>query len=205
MWKRPHPSEDGEALRIAGDYARQEPASTPPIPVLDSLQPATRSAHWFVLFTASRHEKRVATHLANRQIECYLPLYRSCRKWSDGTRITLDLPLFPNYVFIRMHRGERGSVLAVPGVLSVVGGTGGELAQLPDATIDELKTGLHLGKAQPHPLIMVGQKVRIRAGSLAGLNGIVVRNKSSFRVVITLEQIMRSYAVEVDLEDVELL
>jgi transcription antitermination factor NusG len=58
-------------------------------------------------------------------------------------------------------------------------------------------------EAQPHPLVTVGQKVRIRGGALAGLEGIVVRNKNSFRVVMTLEHIMQSYAIEVDLEDLE--
>ncbi len=48
-----------------------------------------------------------------------------------------------------------------------------------------------------------GQRVRIRSGALEGLEGIVVRNKNSVRVVMTLEHIMQSYAVEVDIEDLE--
>jgi transcription antitermination factor NusG len=74
---------------------------------------------------------------------------------------------------------------------------------LPDATIDALRAGLELRPAQPHPFMTAGQRVRIRSGALAGLEGIVVRNKNSFRVVMTLEHIMQSYAVEVDLEDLE--
>jgi transcription antitermination factor NusG len=76
------------------------------------------------VYTTSRHEKRVAQHLSLREIEYYLPLYRSERKWSDGSRVTLELPLFPGYLFVRIKRTERVRVLEVPGALSVVGGNG---------------------------------------------------------------------------------
>jgi transcription antitermination factor NusG len=141
--------------------------------------------------------------LSQRQIEFYLPLYRTQRKWSDGSRVTLELPLFPGYLFIHIRRNERVRVLGVPGALAVVGGTGGEPASLPDSTIEALRSGLELRPAQPHPLMTAGQRVRIRSGALAGFEGIVVRNKNSFRVVMTLEHIMQSYSVEVDLEDLE--
>jgi len=170
---------------------------------LDSHPIAMTSSKWFALYTTSRHEKRVAQHLSQHQIECYLPLYRAERKWSDGSRVTLELPLFPSYLFIHIPRNERTRVLGIPGALAVVGGTGGEPAALPDATIDSLRTGLKLRSAQPHPFVTAGQKVRIRSGAFAGFDGIVVRSKNCFRVVLTLEHIMQSYAVEVDLSDLE--
>jgi len=117
--------------------------------------------------------------------------------------VSLDLPLFPGYVFIRIPRSERRSVLTVPGAVAVVGGTGGEPAPVPDATIDALQTGLRQRLAQPHPPMTAGQRARIRSGALAGFEGIVVRSKNGFRVVLTLEHIMQSYAVEVDLNDLE--
>jgi transcription antitermination factor NusG len=162
-----------------------------------------QSPRWFALYTASRHEKRVAQHLGQRDIEFYLPLYKSSRKWSDGSRVTLDLPRFPGYLFIHIQRGERSRVLGVPGALAVVGGTGGEPAWLPDAAIDALRSGLETRLARPHPLLTVGQRARIRSGALTGFEGVVVRNKNSFRVVLTVEHIMQSYAVEVALEDLE--
>lgn len=167
------------------------------------LSSGAQTPRWFALYTASRHEKRVAQHLRQREIDFYLPLYKSERKWSDGSRVTLDLPLFPGYLFIHIQRSERNRVLGVPGALAVVGGTGGEPAWLPDATIDALRTGLEARPAQPHPLLTVGQRVRIRSGALSGFEGIVTRNKNSFRVVLTVEHIMQSYAVEVALEDIE--
>ena len=163
----------------------------------------TKSAAWFAVYTACRHEKRIAQHLALREIEHYLPLYRADRKWRDGSRVTVELPLFPGYIFVRIDLSERVSVLSVPGAVAVVGGTGGAPAPLPDAAIEALRVGTRAHRIEPHPLLRVGESARIRAGAFAGLIGIVVRKKGSFRIVLTLEQIMQSVAVELDEEDVE--
>jgi transcription antitermination factor NusG len=164
---------------------------------------AQAAPKWFAVYTSPRHEKRVDQHLGMREIEHYLPLYRTQRKWSDGSRVTLDLPLFPGYIFVRIKRTQRVRVLEVPGVVAVVGGTGGEPAYLPEADIEALRSGLPLCRVEPHPLLKVGQRARIRAGAFAGMEGIVVRKKNSFRVVLTLDTIMQSFAVEVDGGDLE--
>jgi transcription antitermination factor NusG len=161
--------------------------------------------NWFAVYTSSRHEKRVNQQLEMREIEHYLPLYRTQRKWSDGSRVTLDLPLFPGYIFVCIQRAQRVRVLEVPGVLTIVGGTGGEPASLPASEIVALRSGLSERNAQPHPLLKVGQRARIRSGAFAGMEGVVQRMKFSFRVVLTLDSIMQSFAVEVDGEDLEIL
>jgi transcription antitermination factor NusG len=161
------------------------------------------TSRWFAVYTTCRHEKRIAQHLQQREIEHYLPLYRADRKWRDGSKVTLELPLFPGYIFVRIRRSERVSVLSVPGALAVVGGTGGEPAPLPDTAIEALRVGMLEHRIEPHPLLRVGQLARIRSGAFAGMEGIVARKKSGFRIVLTLEQIMQSVAIELDEDDVE--
>lgn len=197
--EKPHPSEDGEALRKSGHASAGSACRSTP----EGVALAPHAPNWFALYTTSRHEKHVARHLSQRQIEFYLPLYRSERKWRDGSRVTLDLPLFPGYIFVHIRRSERVRVLEVPGALAVVGGTGGVAAPLPDGAIDALRCGLEQRCAEPHPLLMVGQRARIRSGALAGMEGVVVRTKSNLRIVLTLEHIMQSVAVEVDGKDLE--
>ena len=158
---------------------------------------------WFAVYTTSRHEKRVAEHFGRRAIEHYLPIYRSKRRWKDGSRVTLDLPLFPGYIFARIRRNERVRVLEVPGVLWIVGKSGTEPTPLPEFEIETLRAALDPLSVEPYPMLAVGQRVRIRTGALAGIEGIVVRRKNSFRVVITLELIMQSIAVEVSADDLE--
>ncbi len=116
--------------------------------------------------------------------------------------MTLELPLFPNYVFVRMAWRERARVLEVPGVLSLVG-FGRTLAPLPDFEIEALRVGMGQRKIEPHPYLVVGERVRIARGAMLGMEGVLVRKKNNFRVVLALETILRSVAVEVDADDVE--
>jgi len=160
------------------------------------------SANWFAVYTNSRHEKRVAAHFAERQVESFLPLYAAHHRWKNRCEMNLDLPLFPNYVFVRIDPRDRVRVLAVPGVLSLVG-FGRALAPLPDSEIEALRSGVGQRKIKPYPYLVVGERARIKAGPMAGMEGVLVREKNNFRVVLTLDVIMQSVVVEVDADDLE--
>lgn len=171
------------------------------VPETSVAEPAR--THWFAVYTTYRHEKRVAAHLQNRAIEHFLPIYRAQHRWKDGSKATLDLPLFPCYVFVRIAREQRVPVLDVPGVLWMVGNSGSQPIPLPELEIETLRAALDPLRVEPHPYLAAGQRVRIRAGMLAGMEGIVVRCKNSLRVVISLDLIMQSIAVEVSADDLE--
>ena len=166
---------------------------------------ASAACRWYAVYTTSRHEKRVAQHFSQRAIEHYLPLYRAERKWRNGLRVTLDLPLFPCYIFARITLPERARVLSVPGALAVVGSSGRDPVPLPDTDIDALRCGLDAQLVEPYPRLAAGQRVRILSGTFAGMEGVVLRRKGACRVVITLKQILQSIAVEVDESNLELL
>lgn len=160
--------------------------------------------NWFAVYTNSHHEKRVAWCLAERQIEAFLPLYAARHRWRNRCERIVDLPLFPNYVFVRIDPRDRVRVLEVPGVLSFVG-FGRTLALLPALEIEALRSCVGKARIDPHPYLAVGERVRIRAGPMAGIEGVLLRQKNDFRVVLTLDAIMKSVAVEVGADDVELL
>jgi transcription antitermination factor NusG len=157
---------------------------------------------WYAAYTTPRHEKHVAELLVERDIETFLPLYRTVRQWKKSRPIRLELPLFPCYLFVRVRRSARGSVLSMPGVLSIVGSPK-EPWPLPPFEIEALRFGAQMGKIEPHPYLKVGERVRIVTGSMAGVEGILVRKKNQFRFILTLDAIMRSVAVEVDADDLE--
>ena len=77
------------------------------------------SSRWYAAYTSPRHEKRVAQQMEGRQIHCFLPLYKSVRRWKDR-RKQLELPLFPGYVFVHMALKDRLQVLQLPGVVQFV-------------------------------------------------------------------------------------
>jgi len=163
------------------------------------LDPAPK---WFAAYTTPRHEKAVVRQFETRAIESFLPLYSSLRRWKNGCRVAVEQPLFPSYVFVHIPRRESVKVLQVPGVLSIVS-AGREPAALPTGEIESLREGLPLRRFEPHACLMLGEKVRITSGSLAGMVGVLLRRKNNLRVVLTLELIRQSVAVEIGIEEIE--
>lgn len=167
---------------------------------------AFASSHpgWFAVFTMARHEKRVVTHCAERGLETFLPLYRVRHKWKNRCTATVDLPLFPNYLFVRIEAQDRTQVLKLPGVLSIVSSGRHPLA-VPDEYITSLRQGLLTHRIEPHPNVEAGDRVWINTGPLAGMEGFVDRQKNELRVVLRLEMIGRSMVVEVGAEEISLV
>jgi transcription antitermination factor NusG len=157
---------------------------------------------WYALYTCPNHEKRVAQQLDGRAVEYFLPVHVSVRRWKDR-RVSIDLPLFPGYIFVHLPLRERLRALEVPSVVRLVG-FGGVPTALPEEEIQILRRGLKSGIcAQPHPYLRVGRRVRVKSGPLQGMQGIIVRRKNRVRVVISFDLIMRSVAVEADITDLE--
>jgi len=165
---------------------------------------APSSTRWLAYYTAPRHEKAVAKHFECRSLDCFLPLVRTPRHWKNGVRAQVDQPLFPGYVFARVEPKLYYKVLNVPGVLSVVGPNHNP-ALLEDEEIESLRAGLAERNSRPHPFLEVGQQARIVTGAFAGKTGILVRELSNMRVVLTLEAIMKSFSVEVDAGELEMV
>lgn len=157
---------------------------------------------WYAAHTNPRHEKAIQQSMEGCCIECFLPLYKSIRRWKDRCK-QLELPLFPGYIFVRIPLKDRLAVLRIPGVVQLVSFQS-RPARLPDAEIEVLRNGLQRGSGfEPHPYLTVGKRVRISNGPFFGMEGILVRRKEKFRVVLSIHLIQRSVAIEVDESDVK--
>lgn len=157
---------------------------------------------WYAIYTRARHEKRVAEELTRRAIETYLPLYETARQWKNG-RHFVQMPLFSSYAFVRVAMRDRLEVLRAPGVVDFVG-ISGKPVPLDEEEIKNLNQALRHGRrVEPHPFLTTGRKVRVTAGPLAGLRGIIVRRKGQMHIVVSLDLIQRSVLVEVDLMELE--
>jgi transcription antitermination factor NusG len=158
--------------------------------------------HWYVLYTNPRHEKVVARQLKERSVENFLPLYRTWHRWKDR-RKQVELALFPGYVFVKIEEQNKLQVLKTPGAVNLVSFSG-KLAALPEPEIEALRNALHNQVfAEPCPYLKVGRKVRVVRGPMAGAEGILARKKDKYRVVISVEVLMRSVALEIDGTDLE--
>ena len=163
-----------------------------------------QAQHWYAAYTCPRHEKWVAKQLHERELETFVPLYRSLRQWKDR-RKTVELALFPCYVFVRICPTERLKVLQTPGVVQLVS-FHGLPAPLPEVEIEGLRKGLNEHMClEPCAYLQAGNRVRVVRGPLTGATGILNQFKGKLRIVITLEVLMRSVAVEIEAHDVEAL
>ncbi len=93
---------------------------------------------WYAIYTKANNEKKVFDHLKEENIECYLPLRKTLRQWSDRKK-WIDVPLFRCYVFVKVSYIEFFSVLKIPGVVYYVS-FGGEPQSSPDYQLDFIKT-----------------------------------------------------------------
>jgi transcription antitermination factor NusG len=157
---------------------------------------------WYAAYTSPRHEKSVQRQLQERDIDCFLPVYRSVRRWKDR-RKEIDVVLFPGYIFVRIALTKRLHVLQLPGVVRFVS-FGGLPTALPEGEIEALRNGLdHDIQLRSHPYLKVGRRVQVKSGPMAGAKGVLVRRKHSCRLVISLDAILRSVSLEIDEENVE--
>jgi len=154
---------------------------------------------WYALQVKARHERATAVHLSARSMEIYAPVYVTKERWSDRIK-QLERPLFPGYVFCRFRTDQRLAVLTTPGVMSIVG-----FGTVPaPVSEDELQAVRAIARSglpySPWPYVRVGDGVRIEGGCMQGMRGTLVRTRDQFRVVVNIELLQRSVAVEIDRE-----
>ena len=152
---------------------------------------------WFAIQARTCAEKTASAVLQNKGYECYLPLAKSKRRWSDRIK-QLETPLFPGYLFCRFDPHNRLPVLQTPGVLQIVG-IGKTLIPVDEHEIAAIQcVGMSGLRVQPWPFLEVGNLVRIEQGPLRGLTGIILNCKSQVKVILSVTLLRRSVAVEVD-------
>ena len=158
--------------------------------------------NWLAAYTKTRHETAVATQLEAKEIPFLLPTCVKSSQWSDRTKRVLA-PLFPSYVFVNVNDEERVRVLQTAGVVNFVSMAGrpSPLSQDDVKLLQECAARPHV--FEPYPFLCVGQRVKVKYGPFAGWEGVLTFKKNSARLVISVEQLMRSVSVELAGADVE--
>jgi transcription antitermination factor NusG len=165
---------------------------------------AAHALDWYAVQTRARHEKRVAQRFLEQGFPTFLPLVSEAHRWSDRKK-TVEVPLFGCYVFVKVsaNREDRLRVCRIDGVFRIVGGKG-EGAPIPEHQIEAVRaiTSQQLAWSE-HPFLKIGQRIRIRSGSLAGVEGILTGRNGDRILVVSVETIERSLAVRIEGYDVE--
>lgn len=157
---------------------------------------------WYALYTRHQHEKAIAHVLSSKGFEVFLPLYSATHRWKDRNKQLL-LPLFPCYVFLRGGLERRLDMLATPGIHMLVA-SAGHPSVIPEEEIRAVRQLVERSaRVEPHPFLRCGDWVRVKHGPLTGVEGILVRKKNLFRLVISVEMLGKSAAAEIDASLVE--
>ena len=158
-----------------------------------------RAQHWpwFAILVRTGREKTANLLLENAGYECFLPLSKITRRWSDRTKL-IEVPLFPGYLFCRMNPHNRLTVLMTPGVMQIVG-----VGKTPIPVEEEEIAAIQRVQksalaAMPWPYMQIGNVAEILEGPLRGLTGIIVKIKSGMKLVLSVTLLQRSVAVEVE-------
>lgn len=161
-----------------------------------SVDPDT-NVPWHALYTRHQHEKTVAELLSNKGFCIFLPLYQATHRWKDRAKV-LSMPLFPSYVFVRGGLDRQLQIMTTPGVYTILA-VAGRAATIPDAEINAVRRMVEGSlRAEPHPFLKCGDRVRVKSGPLEGIEGILARKKNFVRLILSVELLMKSVAVEVD-------
>jgi len=157
---------------------------------------------WLAAYTRSRHENQVANQLSLKGVESLLPTYAKLSRWSDRIKRS-QAPLFPGYVFVHVSDAERIPVLQTVGVVNLVS-VGGKVARLQEEEVERLRAcAARPSEVEPHPYLKLGHRVRVKHGSFAGWEGILVQKQNAARLVITVDTIMKSVSINLNGADVE--
>jgi transcription antitermination factor NusG len=158
--------------------------------------PVSDASDWHAIRVRPRWEKVVSDALRSKQYEEFLPLYRKRSRWSDREK-DIDLPLFPGYLFCRMEQSGRPLLVTTPGLIGILR-FGNVPAIVSHQEIEAVRAVIESGaSAEPWPYLREGQRVRVHSGPLIGVVGILVRTKSDWRVVLSVDALCRSVAVEI--------
>lgn len=158
--------------------------------------------NWYAVCTRHQHEKVVARVLEYKDFETFLPLYKARRRWQDRVK-EISVPLFPGYVFVGEHLKPWLPILTTPGVTSIVS-CGGRPAGIPFSEIEAVRQIVESTlRVEPHPFLKSGDWVRVKYGPIAGVEGILLRKKNIARLILSVEILGKSAAVEVDATHVE--
>jgi transcription termination/antitermination protein NusG len=163
----------------------------------DFSHSALASDGWFVVWTESRAEKKVASRIASQGIEPWVPTVTERHRWSDRWRDVV-LPLFPGYLFVRGSSTRLHQVLRTPGVLTVVK-NGGAPAILTDSFIASLRQAIERSGVAAQPVEMphdydVNDEIIVQEGPLAGLRGVVRQLRGARHLVVWVKEVGRGVA-----------
>ena len=161
--------------------------------------------NWYALYCKSRHEFTVESELRRKEVDTFLPSVRVARQWKDRKKF-IDFPLFPGYLFVRIHErpDEYVHVLRTRGAVRIVSSEAGCPAPVSSEEIESLKLIIKSGQALDiYPRLKEGVRAKVRRGPLAGAWGVISEKLEQYTFVVNVDILGRSVGIRIDAADIE--
>ncbi|MBB6501297.1 UpxY family transcription antiterminator [Pedobacter cryoconitis] len=156
---------------------------------------------WYVLYTKTNNEKKVALTLSENNINHYLPLVKVLRNWNDRKKL-VELPMFPSYLFIYLT-GVKDYIqgLEIGGVINYVR-FGKQIAMVDDLIINSLKimTNASASLEISSEGFQFGQRLLIKEGMLTGLYCELVQYKGKEKLLVRIDLLNRNILMDMPLD-----
>lgn len=165
------------------------------------------SAYWYAIYVKSRHEFHVFERLSRANIDAFLPTMERLSKWKDRKKM-VSFPLFPSYLFVHINKSYNNilTVLKTNGVVRFLGINSCDPEPIPEEQIIFLKRVVENKELiAPYPFLKVGQRIRIKRGPLAGVEGLLVEKAGQYSLVISVDILQQGVSLQIDAAEVEVV
>lgn len=162
---------------------------------------------WYAIHVKSRHEFKVLDRLTGTGVKAFLPLVERLSKWKDRNK-RVAFPLFSGYMFVHIARNYDSMlpVLKTKGVVRFLGMVPGEPETVPDDQILRLQRLVESKEEiDPYPYLKEGERVRIKLGPLAGMEGILVERAGKHLLVLSVDILRQGVSLKIEASEVELI
>ena len=159
---------------------------------------------WYAVYSRSNFERKLAGTLESKGVECFLPAIQEKHRWKDRKK-TIEVPVFPGYVFVRIPNNvdHRLRILQTEGAIRILGHSG-SIEPIPESEVESVRILMTSGlRIFGHVFLREGARVRVRSGPLRDVEGVLIRFKNQDRLVLSVNLLAQSIAVEIDIADVE--
>jgi transcription antitermination factor NusG len=154
---------------------------------------------WYVLKTRVGGELAAAANLRHRDFHPYCPMQKERRRYTDRIKI-VESAVFPGYVFCQFSVQRKLPIISCPGVEYIVGFADGP-TPVPEEELDNVRRMIAAG-ASAVKCLAPGERVRVTHGPLEGVEGVLVRDRSGDRLVVSINLLNRGASLHINQDQV---
>jgi len=160
-------------------------------------------SYWYIIYTSPNYEKKSYLSLLKINIPTFLPIQKVQRQWSDRKK-TIEVPLFPNYLFVKIPQKDRFKVLEIYGIKKYITSLGKPVI-IPENQINYIKKMLECPSLNTEHLLRSGDRVVITDGPFKEMQGVLFGTKGKERLGVKIESLNQTISIDISKSSIQLI